>query len=145
VQPIPTPLVDVIATAIAEPLPCPECGRTPTSSTCRCVKRADAVMQVRATHIATVLVREGWVHVPPAAGPDLGEVARFLAQASGHPRFEEDGWKNLLVAEGEVQMAYRHAMSGVNASLDRERASALGEARTILSDAARRASSMEAL
>ena len=36
--------------------------------------------------------------------------ARLLAEKSGHVRYSDDGWRTLLVSEGDVDLAYDRAL-----------------------------------
>lgn len=144
--PAPPDLVSEITTALNEPLPCPACGRVPLRGACRCLVTADQKTAARAVHIAHRLGDLGLLAAPAEQEEvNVEEVARWLAELSGHPRFADDGWKNLLTAAGDVEMAFRRAQGVVSASVDPNGARALAEARAILLAAVRRASEVTGL
>lgn len=109
-------LHDVLTACLAQRLPCPVCGRT--DAPCRCVRPVDySETHERATLIEQALRLYGFL--PPEDDADRGfdaeETAQWLADRSGFVRYTQvkDGWRRLLEAEADVELATIKALPRV--------------------------------
>lgn len=105
----------VLVACLAQVLPCPACGKT---EPCRCLRPADYSATVeRALLIESALVHYGFLPNPEEAEFNAEEVAQWLAERSGFPRYTmQDGWRKLLESEPDVEVATINAIRRVPTS-----------------------------
>lgn len=108
-------LHDVLAACLAQRLPCPVCSRT---EPCRCVRPLDySETHERADLIEQALILYGYLPKPDdgSGGFDAEETAQWLANRSGFARYTqvEEGWRRLVEAEADVELAAIKAMKRV--------------------------------
>lgn len=109
--------LDIIRASLATPLPCPVCGRT---DSCRCIRpEGHSIVDQQAALIEQALIQYRHLPDPEDAGEfDPEEVAQWLAERSGFVRYTqvENGWKRLLEAEVDVELATLKALQRVPSS-----------------------------
>lgn len=108
--------LDAIVRGLAEVPPCPVCSRT---TPCRCLPpQGYSRVEAQGRLVEAALRAVGLLpdeHVEPRPF-DPAEVAEFLAERSGFPRYTqvEDGWKRLIESEADVNTAAAYAMQRVS-------------------------------
>lgn len=109
---------DVIVAALAQRLPCQHCG---SIEACACpVAEERARIEERATLIESALATFRYLPTPGDEPEPFNaeETAQWLAERSGFVRYTQvkDGWKRLLEAEADVELATIKAMTRVPTS-----------------------------
>ncbi len=106
----PTTPYDVVVAALAVPFPCPVCGR---AETCGCAKPTGwSPTTMRARLVVAALIEHGHLPDPDQTAPvtaDYERAAQWLADQSGHPRYEGDGWARIMQSSRDVEMAHASA------------------------------------
>lgn len=131
--------LDVISTALAVPLPCPECGR---AEVCRCIRPPGySAHTERARLIEAALVQYGHLSAAfPDTEPsedDVKAAAVLLCRKSRHARYDyAEGYLLLHQSPRDVEVAFAAAEKR---GLTGSEAEELGRARDLLLDWHRRA------